>query len=133
MVTIRKAMDKKILKVAEGTTSLEAIKKMVELKVGHVLVVDKNGLPLGMINERDFLKRIVTTGLSFSTPVERIMSYPLITVDIDAPIGDAMKIMVEKNIRGVFVTEKGEIVGRITQTGLVNNILEIFVSLSTIT
>jgi CBS domain-containing protein len=129
MVSIRAAMDDKLLKVQINTPAIEAVRRMTDMKVGHVLIVDKSGVPLGMINERDFLKRCVIAELPLDTPIEKIMSSPLIGIDIDASLGDAMKMMVDNDIRGVFVTEHGKIIGRLTDLGLLGKTLDMFMSL----
>jgi CBS domain-containing protein len=60
------------------------------------------------------------------------MSSPLITIDIDASLGDAMKMMVDNRIRGVFVMEHGKIAGRLTDLGLLSKTLDMFMSLSSL-
>jgi CBS domain-containing protein len=46
------------------------------------------------------------------------MSYPLITIDNDLPIGSALNLLMTDGIRRVYVTDNnGIIIGRITQTG----------------
>lgn len=47
--------------------------------------------------------------------VNHAMSKPLITVDVDTLAHEAIKLMVEKNIGAVVVTEKGEPAGIITE------------------
>jgi signal-transduction protein with cAMP-binding, CBS, and nucleotidyltransferase domain len=57
------------------------------------------------------------------------MSVPLVTIDAEAPIGLGVEMMVNKNIRRLMVTEKGEIVGIITQKDLLKGTLEAFQAL----
>lgn len=47
--------------------------------------------------------------------VRHVMSKPLVTVDVETPADEAIKLMVEKNIGALVVTEKGEPVGIITE------------------
>ena len=69
---------------------------------------------------------------SQKTRIAEMMSSPLITIDPDAAVGDAMKLMVEKNIRRLFVVEKGKIAGRVTQTGLFERMLAVMTDLSSV-
>ena len=54
------------------------------------------------------------------------MTSPLITIDAEAPLGEAAKIMVEKDIRRLLVNEDGKISGIITDKDVMNGTLEAF-------
>ena len=80
----------------------------------------KNGTHVGIITDRDFATKIAANNLPFDTPVKKIMSSPLITINHNESIASAAKIMSHKKVRKLAVTEKGKIVGLITSTDLVN-------------
>jgi CBS domain-containing protein len=61
--------------------------------------------------------------------VDQIMSAPLITINPDAPIGDAMKLMANTAIRRVYVVENGKVIGRVTQTNAFGHLLDAITSL----
>ena len=63
------------------------------------------------------------------TTAEEIMSSPLITMDPDVPLAEALKLMVEKKIRRVFVVEKGKIIGRVTHSGTHAEMLNLIMAL----
>ena len=102
-----------------------AIKEMLQNDVWSP-VVEKLGLPKGVATEHDVLRKCVGRASS------QMMSSPLITIDPDAAVGDAMTLMVEKNIRRLFVVEKGKIAGRVTQTGLFERMLAVMTDLSSV-
>ncbi|MEM1975478.1 MAG: CBS domain-containing protein, partial [Candidatus Caldarchaeum sp.] len=52
------------------------------------------------------------------------------TISPDASLGEAMAKLVEKNIRRLFVIENGKIIGRVTQTELFENTLNVMMALS---
>jgi len=104
---------------------MEAVKRMVEADIGSVLVT-QNQEPIGIITERDILRRVVYARESTEKPVEEIMSGPLITVDHLATIGDAAQIMVERRVRRLLVKEDGRIVGIVTQRDLQKALAETF-------
>jgi CBS domain-containing protein len=60
------------------------------------------------------------------------MSSPIETISPDASLGEAMAKMVEKNIRRLFVVEQGKIIGRVTQTELFENTLNVMMTLSSL-
>lgn len=131
-MTVRDAMDTNIVSVDAEMAALDAVRLMVEKNVWSV-VVTRNGKFVGLMTERDFLRRCVKPGLDAAeTPVEKLMSSPLLTIAADAPLGDAMRNMTEKDIRRLYVVQQGRIIGRITQTGLMRKTLEVFLALSTL-
>jgi CBS domain-containing protein len=66
------------------------------------------------------------------TRVIEIMTSPLITIEPDATIGDVMRVMIERNVRQLFVVENGKMIGRVTQTGLFERMLSVMTDLSSI-
>ena len=53
--------------------------------------------------------------------VRHVMSKPLITVDVEAIVKDAIKLMIERNIGALVVTEEGKPVGIITERDILRN------------
>ncbi len=123
-------MTKKLITVDIQSTLADAIKRMIEKDIGSI-VVTQEGKPVGIVTERDVLKEICVRAASCDvTKVEEIMSTPLITIDIDTPIGDAARIMDEKKIRRLLVTEDDEVKGIVTQRDLMRGTLEVFHALT---
>src|SRR5208283_917000 len=114
----RDLMDTNVVFVDASTSVLDSVKKMVERNIWS-LVVEKQGLPVGVVTERDILRRCVAKGMRLEAmKVEEIMTSPLITISSDAHIGEVMEKMVEKGIRRLYIVENGKVTGRITQTML---------------
>jgi len=112
--------------------AIEAIKKMLENNVWSVIVTI-NDLPTGIVTERDILRRVIAKGYDVNkVPLKDIMSCPLITIDPDASFGEAWRIMVEKDIRRVYVIEKGKIIGRVTRAGLFQKLLDAVLALTSL-
>lgn len=130
---VKDLMEKNVVMVDAGSTVAEAIKVMLANNVWSV-VVTKRGLPEGVVTERDLIRRCIARGLvPDRLPVEKIMSSPLITIGPETTIRDAMSLMVEKDIRRLFVVEDGKIVGRVTQGHLFESTLDVMSSLSSLT
>ena len=104
------------------TTPIFQIAKMMKLSGIGAILIKENGSPVGIITDRDFATKIAANNLSFDTPVEKIMSSPLITINYEERISIAAKIMSSKKVRKLPVSKKGKIVGLITSTDLVNQI-----------
>lgn len=123
-------MDNKVVPIDASRTVEDAIKTMMDREVWS-LVVTKSEMPVGVVTERDIIRRCYAKGMKpEATRLDTVMSSPLITIEPDAPLGQAMALMAEKNIRRVYIVEKGKIVGRITQTGAFGHMLNIMMALS---
>ena len=131
-LTVRDVMDTDVYTVEADEPVRKALETMFEKCVWSVVITDK-GLPVGVITERDILRRCIGKGRSLdATTCREIMSSPLITIAPDATLGEAWSLMTEKEVRRLYVIEGGKIIGRVTQTGLFNKMLELVLALSSV-
>lgn len=129
---VRDVMEGGVVIVDGELSAKDALNKMLEKGVWSV-VVSVRGLPSGVVTERDLLRRVIAKGLDVNkVTLKEIMSSPLITIDPDVPLGEAWNIMAAKGVRRLYVIENGKIIGRVTQTGLFNKLLDAVLTLSSI-
>ena len=121
LILVGDVMTKAIISVTTETTVFQVAKMMEQGGIGAVLV-KKNDHLSGIITDRDYATKIVAHNLSSDTPVEQIMSSPLITINFDESISDAAERMTSKKIRKLAVTDNGNIIGLITSTDLVTQL-----------
>lgn len=125
-------MDNKVFTVDTANTVSQAIEKMIKAGVWS-LVVEERGMPVGVVTDRDILRRCASLGhYPDKVGIQQIMSSPILTIDPDATIGEAMKMLIDKGVRRVYVVEGGKIVGRVTQTGLFRNMLDLMATLASL-
>ncbi len=104
--------------VEKGLNVFYAANVMRERARGSLVVVD-DGKPVGIVTERDIVRRVVAEGRSPSaTKVGDIMSTPLISVGPEATVAAAVRIMYENGIRRLPVVENDRVVGMLTVTDL---------------
>ena len=120
-ILVKDIMTKALISVNPTTTVVQIAKMMEQGGIGAVLVKENDNL-VGIITDRDFATKIAANNLPFDTPVEKIMSSPLISINHDEPISAAAQMMFSKKIRKLAVSENGTIVGLVTSTDLVNQI-----------
>ena len=121
LILVEDVMTKAIISVTNETTVFQVAKMMEQGGIGAVLV-KKNGHLSGIITDRDYATKIVAHNLPSDTPVEQIMSSPLITINFDESISAAAERMTSKKIRKLAVTDNGNIIGLVTSTDLVTQL-----------
>ena len=114
---VRHVMSKPLITVDGETSSQDAILLMVEKDIGALIVTEK-GKPVGIVTERDVMKKCCPEASCREVKVRKIMSKPLITVNGETPLEVAVEIMIDKKIRRLLVTEREKIVGIVTQKDL---------------
>jgi len=114
VLMVRDVMTKAVKTVRIDSTIREVVQKMNKFDIGSIVVVDDRR-PVGIITERDILRRIVEQYIDPSiVKVNEIMSQPLMTVDPDASIEESARLMAKKQIKKLPVVENGRLVGIIT-------------------
>jgi CBS domain-containing protein len=102
MPTVKDLMTKDVLTIDSNKTVIEAAVLMLQNEVGD-LVVMENNTPVGIVTERDFVRRVLAMGKSTNTRVSEVMSTPLRVIDPEAPIKEAARRMATKGIRRLVV------------------------------
>ncbi|MBI2208093.1 CBS domain-containing protein [Candidatus Woesearchaeota archaeon] len=109
-------------RITSGATVSEAARIMDRKIVGSLLVEEK-GKVVGIITERDILRKVVAKGkIPDKLRVKDIMSSPLVTIDANEDILEASSIMDRERIRRLVVTENGIIVGKVTANSISRNL-----------
>lgn len=102
---------------------VEDAAKVMELNlVGSLLVKDEEKY-VGVITERDILRKVVAKGLNAgSTKVKEVMSSPILTIGPEESIVEAQKKMDDNNVRRLFVKDGEEIKGVISTRNIARNV-----------
>jgi len=79
---------------------------------------------LVIVTDRDFATKIAANNLPLDTPVEKIMSSPLIIINHTASLVYAAIMMSRGKIRKLAVSNNGKIIGIITSTNLINQLVK---------
>ena len=103
-----------VLEIEADATVLEAVKQMVEANVGSLLVRER-GRVVGIVTERDYLRRVALERRGDeTTPVREAMTSPLVVVTPETPIDECMAVMTDRRIRHLPVVEGGQVVGMVS-------------------
>ncbi len=87
---------------------------MREERTGALLVTEQDRY-VGIVSETDLVRKGLADHLDPAMePVRRIMSRPIISIEIDRTAHEASDLMAEKGIRHLAVTEDDRIVGMLS-------------------
>ncbi len=118
MGQVRDIMQKNVITIQENKSALDAAKLISEKDISFLVIV-KDDKPIGVITERDFVRKIFAQDKQVSlVPLSEIMSYKFRWVEPSTEIEDAVQKMLNHNIRRLIVLEDEKLVGVITQTDL---------------
>ena len=131
-LTVRDVMTADIVTVKTTYTVSTAIEVMTTNDIGSVIVAE-DGKPVGILTERDILKRVCPEHLCIKgVRAGEIMSTPLVHIEADAGLGQASSLMALKDVRRLLVMDRGKVVGIVTQKDVMRGTLETFMSLASI-
>lgn len=104
---------RKGIAVAPETTIRDAAETMARSNVGALAVVDGEDL-VGLVTDRDLVRRGLAKALAASARVDGVMSSPVIAIAADADIHDAFALFRRHGVRRLAVTDNGRFVGMVT-------------------
>lgn len=119
-MSVRNVMSEKLEKIIANMSAQEAAKKMGVVNTSSLLVTDFNDKPIGIITERDLVRRVVANDANSKTVVIReIMSSPIATIDANSSIEAAADLMMQNKVRHLLVVDNEDVnkpLGIITST-----------------
>ena len=112
---VKDVMSSPALTVDENAPANKVAGLMAKHEYGCILVTTKQAKPTGIITERDLVVRVLAKNVKpDSVRAKSFMTSPLMTIESDATINDAAKMMSKLNIRRLGVMYKGQLVGIIS-------------------
>jgi CBS domain-containing protein len=106
----------------EHVSVADASVSMSRKEEGFAIVL-RMGKPFGIVTERDITWKVVGKGLDPKiVTVGEVMSNPLITIDPDADLMEAAKIMKKQKIRRLAVVREETLRGVITAADIARNL-----------
>jgi CBS domain-containing protein len=120
---VKDVMVSNIITIETGATARKAAELMNRHDIGCIIIVDSHDKPLGIVTERDMLKRVM---LQARDPrrarISFIMSKPLITVSPQTDLREAINLMTERRIKKLPVVEDDNLLGLLSITDIVRSL-----------
>lgn len=119
-VLVRDVMTSQVISVSEGESIERVAKLMDQHNISSVIITNEKGRPVGIITEKDIIKRVAAKNLLPSKiHAKETMSAPLITVSPREKISGAARKMSKLGVRRLVVMDKGDLIGIVTSKDIV--------------
>lgn len=107
---INDALRKTGLSIGPGCTLRQAAELMECNAVGALAVVEDDRA-VGVVTDRDLVRRAVARGIAPDARVDSVMSSPVVSIADDADLHDAVAVFGRKAVRRLVVERDGRFVG----------------------
>jgi len=121
MPKVKDIMTKDVVSIGVDKNVFDAADLMSSNQLGCLVVVDDKK-PVGIVTERDIVRRVVAKRLPLNTKIAEVMSESLITVDPDASLKAAARLMSNNKIRRLPVSKENKLVGIVVAADFVRNL-----------
>jgi len=119
---VKDVMVTNLITIEAGATVKKAAELMDKHDIGCLIVVSF-GNPIGIITERDMLRRVLLQKRDLGkTKVGNIMSAPLLTASPKTDIREAVRLMNERRIKKLPVIEDGQLIGLVSLTDVMRSL-----------
>lgn len=118
---ITEALRKTGVSVAADSTLRQAAELMERNAVGALAVVE-DGRAVGIVTDRDLVRRAVAAGVANDARIDSVMSTPVIAMDADADLRDVLAVFDRHAIRRVVVERDGQFVGMFSADDVLVNL-----------
>jgi CBS domain-containing protein len=115
---VQDIMKKVVLSIDASMAVIDAAKMMDDASVGAIVVIQEN-IAVGIITERDIVKRVVAKGKPSQINVKEVMSPNLVVINPNNTILDLAQLMKERQIHRVPVVKDDRLIGMVTSFDLV--------------
>ena len=132
---VRELMSRQVVTIGTADSCREAVARMHKTRIRHLPVLNRDGLLVGVITDRDlrhylFSPRVFrdlgatsVDTLFKAVPVAQIMSTDVVATEPDAEVADAARLMVEEKVGSLPVLENGRVVGMLTETDMLREVV----------
>ena len=125
---VHRVMNEKLEKIIVNRTAQEAAHKMGIVNTSSLVVTDLTDKPIGIITERDLVRRVVANDANSKTVlIKDIMASPIVTIDANSSVEAAADLMLQNKVRHLLVVEDEDVnkpLGIITSTDFASYLME---------
>lgn len=120
MPQVKDIMTKEVVTIEANKTVFEAAELMTQKGLGCLVVVIK-GFPVGILTERDIVRRIVAKRAPLDQKITEVMTKTVITVEPETSLKEAARVMSTNKIHRLPVLKQNKLVGIVAASDFVRN------------
>jgi signal-transduction protein with cAMP-binding, CBS, and nucleotidyltransferase domain len=111
-----------VMAFAPDDMVIQAVKAMSEKNYGASVIVDGDNKPIGIVTERDFMRRLLAKGLDANTtPISKIMTSDLKLASEEDQVVEWLRVMSNERFRHLPVVDsQGKLVNLMSQGDFVS-------------
>lgn len=123
---IEDVMNEEVILVEENEQVSHARNLMLKHGYSRILVVDQEGKPVGILTEKDLIRKMRANGPQWKRrtidkiSIRRVMTSHPVTITPFRELREAVELMIKNNISSLPVADDDEVVGIITKTDLMD-------------
>jgi CBS domain-containing protein len=126
---VSQIMTRQVVTINFTKSALDAALLMKEKRISSLIVQDNDNKSLGIITERDFVKRVCADDKrSSEVKISELMSKIQTFAQPDTPVEVAVQRMINNRIRRLPVISDGKVIGIITVTDLAKELRRIMLT-----
>jgi len=131
---VSELMSRNVMTIAESETCYEAVERMCRAKVRHLPVLDREGVLVGLVTDRDIRHRLFASDvyhrvgqvpvstLLRQAQIRDVMSAPVLCTSSESDVAAAAEEMRKEKIGSLPVVEGGRVVGIVTEIDILRHI-----------
>jgi CBS domain-containing protein len=113
------AKGNRVLTIAPTASISEAVALLAENNIGALIVTGNDGLPAGILSERDIIRRLSKGAGVLTEKVADLMTSPVTSGTSNDDVDSVLRTMTTKRFRHLPVVDENELVGMVTIGDLV--------------
>jgi CBS domain-containing protein len=118
LAPLRTIVSREAVSCGAGEPVSQVVRTMHARRIGSMVVVDAQRIPVGIFTMPDVLARVTLPQTAMDTPIGLLMTPRPVTLEEEAPLVDAVLAMARNGIRHVVVTRDGRLRGVVSERDL---------------
>ncbi len=119
---VKDIMNSPVIALSSNATVNEIAKMMSEMRIGSIIITEDgkpDGKPLGMVTDWDIVSKAAVRDEKPSRIRASDIMQDLITIDSEASITDAARLLRKHNVKRLGVTYKDKVIGVISSSDVI--------------
>lgn len=119
LAAVLAAKGSRVYTVRPEVSVREAVAELAANNIGALIICDRPGAPVGIVSERDVIRRMNVDDGVLDAPISELMTSPVILGTSNDDLDSVLRTMTDRRFRHLPVVDDGELVGMVTIGDLV--------------